>query len=705
VTLFGPATSGPADTPGRTSRRAARYDRNRAKTDARDRAASRAGRDIGPIPAVADPARREAARVDFGRFATTYLAATFTIPWSPDHLRVIAKIEAATLRGELFAFAMPRGSGKTSLATAAALWALLYGHREFVVVIGADEAHARRMAGNLWTEFEINEALAADFPEVVFPIRCLERTTQRCRGQLHLGQPTRIERNVTGFTLPTIPGSAAAGATLKAVGITGGLRGLTHKRADGTTIRPSLVLIDDPQSDEVAASPKQIADRLDILRGAVLGLAGPGKTIAGLCTITVIRPGDLADQLLDGAQNPAWQGERASLVYTWPTAEDLWTEYADLRREGQRTGAGVTAAHDFYRDRRAAMDAGAAVAWPERHNPDELSALQHAYNLRIDRGEAAFAAEYQNQPLVPALEAAAIDPAALRTRSIPLARGVIPTEATNLVLAIDVQERLLFWLVAAWGSGFTGHVAAYGTHPDQPTAIFTAGQAKRTLARQYPGHGFEAALAAGLNDLTTQLLGREWRREDGSAQRIEAVVVDANWGQSTNVVRAFARRHAAAGIIYPAHGRGIGAATTPLADLKRKAGERVGPGWRVGVIGGQRGCTFDANLWKTFLAARLSTPIGDPGSLTFHAGDHPLLVEHLTAEHPVSVTAKGRTVDEWKLKPAAQNHLLDCLTMAAVGGSILGVAAPGAEPTGRRRRKVTLPRPGDRRVIQTRPWR
>ena len=705
MSLFGAKTTNPAASPARETRSAWRYDRNRAKTNARDRAASKAGRDIGPIPAVADPARREAARLDFGRFATAYLTATFTMPWSPDHLRVIAKIEAATLRGELFAFAMPRGSGKTSLATAAALWSLLYGHREFVVVIGADEAHARRMAGNLWAEFEINDDLAGDFPDVIFPIRCLERTTQRCRGQIHLGQPTRIERTVTGFTLPTIPGSPASGATLKAVGITGGLRGLTHKRADGSTIRPSLALIDDCQTDEVAASQKQIADRLDILRGAVLGLAGPGKTIAGLCTITVIKPGDLADQLLDGSRNPAWHGERASLVYAWPTAEDLWAQYADLRREGQRTGNGVTAAHAFYRENRAAMDEGAVVAWPERHNPDELSALQHAFNLKIDRVEAAFAAEYQNQPLVPWLETAAIDPEALRTRSIELARGVVPTEATTLTLAIDVQERLLFWLVAAWGGGFTGHVVAYGSHPDQPTAMFAAGQAKRTLARQYPGHGFEAALAAGLNDITTQLLSREWKREDGSGQRIETVVVDANCGQSTNVVRAFARRHAAASNIFPAHGRGIGATSTPMADLKRKAGERIGPGWRVGVIGGQRGCTFDANQWKTFLAARLATPIGGPGALTFHRGDHPLLIEHLTAEHPVTVTAKGRTVDEWKIKPAAQNHLLDCLVMAAVAGSISGVAAPGAEITGRQRRKVTLPKPGERRMIQTRPWR
>ena len=45
------------------------------------------------------------------------------------------------------------------------------------------------------------------------------------------------------------------------------------------------------------------------------------------------------------------------------------------------------------------MDAGAVVAWPERHNDDELSAIQHAMNLRL-RDEAAFFAEYQNEPIV-----------------------------------------------------------------------------------------------------------------------------------------------------------------------------------------------------------------------------------------------------------------------------------------------------------------
>ncbi|MEN9667599.1 MAG: hypothetical protein RLZZ326_3962 [Planctomycetota bacterium] len=33
------------------------------------------------------------------------------------------------------------------------------------------------------------------------------------------------------------------------------------------------------------------------------------------------------------------------------------------------------------------------------------------------------------------------------------------------------------------------------------------------------------------------LLGREWPREDGTTARIEQLVVDANWGQSTQTVR------------------------------------------------------------------------------------------------------------------------------------------------------------------------
>ncbi len=704
MSIFGDSGKKKTATPAKRDRLATRYDRRRARTDARDRQASRAGRDIGEIPPVANRKRRSAAEVDFRRFCETYLRSTFTLEWSPDHLKVIDRIEAAVLRGELFAFAMPRGSGKSSIVEAAALWAALYGHRNFTVIVGAEENHARKMLDNIWAELETSDLLLEDFPEVAFPVHRLERIPQRCRGQVCNGIPTRMSHTAGEIILPTIQGSKASGAVLRACGITGSLRGMAAKRADGTRFRPSLVLIDDPQSDEVANSPAQIQTRLDVMRGAILGLAGPGKTIAGLATLTVIRPGDLADQLLDRGANPAWQGERAALIYDWPTNEKLWQEYAELRKEGQRSGAGVGPAHDFYLANRDAMDAGSRVAWPQRRNPDEASAIQHAYNLRIDRGDAAFFSEYQNDPIKPSLEASTVDRDALRVRAIALPRGVMPTGHSTITAAIDVQEKLLFWLVASWGPGFSGHVIAYGTHPDQPQSLFAAAHAKRTLSMIHPGGGFEATLLAGLTKLVDDLLGRDWKREDGTARRIEALAIDANWGRSTQVVREFCRRHANAASIIPVHGRGGGPTTRPIHEIKKKAGERLGPGWRLGTVGGQRGAIFDADFWKGYVSGRLATAIGDPGALTFHQGDHELLVDHLTAEKPLAVSARGRTVDQWQLLPGRDNHLLDCLTMAAVAASTAGIDAAGAGLTTRHRRKVELPKPGERRTIRVKRW-
>jgi hypothetical protein len=137
-----------------------------------------------------------------------------------------------------------------------------------------------------------------------------------------------------------------------------------------------------------------------------------------------------------------------------------------------------------------------------------------------------------------------------------------------------------------------------------------------------------------------------------------------------------------------------------MSEWRRKPGERIGPGWRVGTIGGQRGINFDADHWKSYLSGRLATPIGDPGSLTFHEGQHEMLAEHLAAERPVTVQARGRTADQWVLSPGRDNHLLDCCTMSAVAASVAGINAAGAEVMTRKRRRVEIPPRGERRVIQ-----
>jgi len=680
-----------------------RYEDIKARTGERSRRVSAAGRDIGPPPGVVDAARRESCRLDFRLFCETYLAELFPLEWSPDHLTAIGKIEAAVLRGELFAFAMPRGSGKTTLCEAACLWAIVHGHRQFVVLIGSDQSIAEQMLDSIKAHLEQNDLLLDDFPEAVYPIRALEGINARARGQTSEGTPTKIEWTADQITMAAIGGSVSSGSAVRVAGITGRIRGLKHVRPDGKAIRPDLVLIDDPQTDESAASPSQVATREKILAGAILGLAGPGRKIAGLCTVTVIRTDDLADRLLDRTRHPAWQGERTKLVYEWPDQEDLWSQYAEMRREGQRSGEGTGKADAFYAERQADMDRGARVAWPARKAHDELSAIQHAWNLRIDRGESAFNAEFQNEPLADDIATDKLDRRQLALRVTNVPRGIVPHGHSTLTAFVDVQDRLLYWLVASWSPSFGGHVVAYGAYPDQGSSHFEAGTAKKTLSHAAGGAGFEAALRAGLDATMQQLLSREWKREDGVPMRISQVLVDSNWGQSTQVVRNFCRATPFAATILPSRGKGIGAAGTPMGP-RRNRGDRAGLNWVVGrtADGVQMECSYDTNFWKTFSSARLRLGLGDPEAILLHAGHHDLLLEHLTSEYPVRVEARGRTVDEWKQTPR-ENHWWDCLVGAAVAASVVGLQPAGGEAGTRPRKKVSIPTgPDGKRVIVTR---
>ena len=673
-------------------------DYERRKEDARARAASesRVGRDIGDIPAVVNSQRKATARASFRAFCESYFPRRFTLPWSNDHLKVIAKIEAAVLRGGLFAMAMPRGSGKTTLCECAALWAILIGAHPFVFLIGSCEDHALTMLGNLKAELMHNELLLEDFPEAIYPIRRLENQSRRCVGQLHHGQPTHIAWTADQIIMPTIPGSRASGAIVRVAGLTGNLRGAVHTRPDGRRVRPTLVVLDDPQTDQSARSPSQCAEREATINGAVLGLAGPGRRIAAIMPCTVIRPADLADRMLDREKHPQWQGERTRMVYTWPANEKLWDEYARIRAEELRNDGDGSQATDFYCHHRQKMDEGAVIAWPQRFDHDELSAVQHAVNLRL-RDERAFFAEYQNDPL-PAeqVDEDELTADAIAAKVNGLTRGTVPMGCDHLTMFIDVQQKLLFYLVAAWESAFTGYVIDYGTWPDQRRpegSYFTLRDAKVTLAMKAPKAGLEGSIYAGLEALTGELLSREWRRDDGAMLRIERCLIDANWGASTEVIYQFCRQTPHAPIVMPSHGRYVGASSIPFSEYKRKRGDRVGLHWRIPNVQGRRAVRyvlFDSNWWKTFVHARLAVPMGDAGCLSLFGRKpdaHRLLADHLTAEYRVRTEGRGRTVDEWKLRVAGagggtsgDNHWLDCLVGCAVAASMQGAVLFGTQP-------------------------
>ena len=78
---------------------------------------------------------------------------------------------------------------------------------------------------------------------------------------------------------------------------------------------------------------------------------------------TVIRPSDMADNILCRDKHPEWNGERTKMVYSFPDDEKLWQRYGELRAESLRAHGDIRLATEFYVGHRQAMDAGADVAW------------------------------------------------------------------------------------------------------------------------------------------------------------------------------------------------------------------------------------------------------------------------------------------------------------------------------------------------------
>lgn len=674
--------------------RSAAYEQHRERAAARQSDLSKRGRDIGPMPPVQNWRRRKGAGKSFRRFCEAYGKLVFSIKWSADHLRVIERLQESIVSGGQFCLAMPRGSGKTSLVAWAALWAILYGRRRMVVIVGADARASSQMLEIISGEIETNPLLLEDFPEVAYPFRRIEGIAQRASGQLCLGESTRLSITADELVLPTVPRDAveqdeqmaSAGSVVRTVGITGRIRGMQARLTTGEIVRPSLVLLDDPQTDESAKSPSQCDYRERIVGGAIMGLAGPKVKMSAIATVTVIRPDDLADRLLTPERHPDWVSERTKLVYEWGSGEELWRQYAEIRRDPDR---GAKEATRFYRKNRKAMDAGSKVAWADRFDPGQISALQYAWDLRIDRGEDAFCAEYQNEPLPEQRTAVgSIDPQELLARLYPTPRGVVPAEASVLSAGIDVQGSCLYWLVAAWTDLGRGWIVDYGTFPQQPGVGLGLADVSVPLEQVFSGMTDEERIAAGCR-ATIELLSGDWKTESGGSMRVDRMLIDSGWGQHTSTVRSAVRSTRAP--VNTSKGYAIGAKhTRAIAEGRRKPGERIGLNWRMtdpirsGI--GTREVMFDSNFWKTWVAARFRTEVGATGSLEI-CGESPAdirrhasMFRQFEAEESVLVEAKGRRVEEWLLRrPGLDNHLLDCLVLSAVAANIAGVRIRDAE--------------------------
>lgn len=678
-------------------------DANREAAAKRSRARSVAVADIGSLPAVADPSRREECRLNLALFLQTYFPnSTGLSPFSDDHLRVIERIQRCILDGGRFINAVYRGFAKTTIATNASIWATTYGHRRSVVVFSANEPQAQDLINSVKLELSENDYLYEDFPEVCHAVRALEGKPQRTHSQTYQGQLTHIAWRADRVILPSIPGAKSSGAILASRGMTGsGTRGLVTKMPDGTNQRPDFVIVDDPQTDETASTAAQVRKRLDILRRSILRLGGHNKQIACVVNATVIATDDMVEQLLNPKLSPSWQGERIRMVRQWSNShESHWLgKYAEIRNtfdrdnpEDQRRAH--TDANQFYFDNVEAMDAGCVISWEHCYNREcELSAIQHAYNILIDDGADVFSTECQNEPKKDIEAEGRLTSAEIASRLSGFERKKFPRDVEHITTFIDVQQSSLWYVTTAWQMDFTGYVIDCGTFPDQSRRYFTLSDIHKTFDTLYPGQPLETQIYSALGELVERLANTPYERADGASLKHSRIGIDANWGFSTKTVKRFCQTSKHASLLMPTHGRGIRAGDVAMNNYPVKAGERRGDNWILkpdAEANGMRHLTYDGNFWKSYIHShfRIKYPAAESLSLWGHDHrTHEMFGDHLTAETPIRTEGRGRTVEQWELRPERpDNHYLDCMVGATVLASFVGVSTKQNKPMPKRER-------------------
>lgn len=674
------------------------YERRKERARKAQAEQSSKGREIGPLPEVPDEHKQtiEDCRLDLRKFLETFLNALFPLKWSEAHLQAIATLQDVVLNGGQFAYAMARGTGKTTLIIGAIIWAIVYGHRRFILAVAATGPLAEDIADDVKTIIETYDLLGVCFPAACYPVRKLDGINNRSSGQTLNKERTRIRWTAKRLVFPTVPGAASSGVRLRAAGILSAGRGMKLVNPEtGEVERPDFCIADDPQTDDSAKTPEQTRKRKRIVQKVLLKLAGPKKKIAFVCPCTIIEPDDLAAQLLDREKHPELRGRITRLLTRMPdeTAMKHWERYKEIRADSLREHEDIRLATEYYREHHALMQAGAEVSWPERFEPGQLDALQFGMD-QWAADEDSFFAEFQNDPRrheVAGIES--LRASELLHRCDGSERGQVPEWATMLTAFADVQQDILPWMVIAWGENLRGRIVDYGAWPKQSKRYYTLRDLSPTLREATEQPTVESAIEVGLEALTRELFERY-------GESLKCFGVDANWPVSTAIVYAASRRHPR---LMPFHGRFVGAASLPMSAWKRKPGERQGHFWRTSMEQSARIITCDSNTWKTLVMKRLQ---GSPErGITWFGSKphlHEQLCDELSAEYAVRVTGRGRKVDEWKNRPGRENHLFDCVVGCAVCASFAGMEMPGQQATPKAKKVRGSERQRERRASRGR---
>ena len=650
----------------------------KANSTERSRAWRAHGREIGTIPPRRHPRIVESCRYNLLRFGLLFesrpyegMKALLKRPPSPRMQRFVAALQDKILHGGLKHVRWPRGKGKSTWVKIAIIWAALYGHKFFMVVVEKTKGMAKVVVEEIWKRIATSPFIAADFPEFAIPLRDVALAPQRARVQTYMGRPTYIRMDVSQFyyyKLPTMEGMPHTGAIIAYRGADQALRGINIESA-----RPDFFFLDDPQTDEDAKNMDTVSSIEDQITGAVLGSGETDERISAVMASTPIEPDDVSERFADPKRHPEWETETETFITTWGNSRLRDVYIAKLAAadacpptDKEHKAHLQRDAELFYVFLQDEIEEGVEMMDDGDFDPEiEVSAYQHALWLLYTLKPKRFSSEYQMQP-TRSQGLYRISPQIVASRVNGYEMGVIPPECDQGVLAfIDVNaDAGLRWQIGAFGKGRILASPIYGWYPAEGQRLYPEG----IPASQIPKY-----LAPALRTLVATILSTRLADPDGKVEPCSGVCIDGGWQTETvaSIVAEFANRgdpvvwsRGYSAQRYSRYHHEKAAKTPGLA-----AGEECHL-WETlnGIY-----LAINADHWKEVAQTSFFPEPLQPGSSSFYGSSeyqHFRFAQEVCAEELVAKddSTKYGTVWVWKKAANRPNHFLDtCAGLLAYG--------------------------------------
>lgn len=306
---------------------------------------------------------------DFRLFRKYYFPDYNRLPDAKFHTELSDCLSYMSLeRGIKYAIAAPRESAKSTIVTLEyVVYCICYKLEDFIVIISSTADQAVSFLSNIKQELEKNTRLIQDFPEVC--------EIGKKPNPLRWTQKEIITKN---------------SVSVLALGTGQQMRGRKNREH-----RPSLIILDDVETDESFQTPENYDKLNDWLTKAVLK--------AGTSTTNVVYVGtihhysSLLYQFTSPDAHQGWEKRIYRSIISWSSHPELWEKWILIfnNKEEYKKEQGPEAAQKYYEAHKEKMFKGTEVLWPENKSYYALMVM------REQDGYISFDSEMQNEPVNP----------------------------------------------------------------------------------------------------------------------------------------------------------------------------------------------------------------------------------------------------------------------------------------------------------------